>query len=155
MASEDHYHSPFNTNDNIQEVHYEAPACLQKNLSGSVYISNGPVYQTPVENILRLDSRLRYNGHSPTGGHERYKPGEYSPQHSSSSENSSNRRSENGLQKNENFYCNEFTTRDLQYNVGTFDTRLETTFLNRGGGVGENKSQSQLNQNESNKNVNR
>ena len=41
MDSEDHYHSPYDTHDVDSDAHYEAPTCLKRNPSGSLFIPPG------------------------------------------------------------------------------------------------------------------
>ena len=41
MDSEDHYHSPYDTHDLDSDAHYEAPSCLKRNPSGSLFIPSG------------------------------------------------------------------------------------------------------------------
>ena len=41
MDSEDHYHSPYDTHDIDSDAHYEAPSCLKRNPSGSLFIPTG------------------------------------------------------------------------------------------------------------------
>ena len=110
MDSEDHYHSPYDTHEVEGEAHYEAPSCLKRNPSGSLFIPSGDS-ASPGEKTLPLESRLRYTaGYSP---HHTSRP--YSPQHSSSTASS----------------------REPQphvYNVGTLGTRLGNTLLSRTGG---------------------
>jgi len=162
MDSEDHYHSPFeNDPDGIHEGHYEAPSCLRRNPSGSIFISNGPTDPSPGDSTLPLEARLRYAGtysphHTGTMG-ERVverggRQGAYSPQPSSNTSSSSTNRQEN-------LYSN--AAGGSQYNVGTIGTRLGTTLLNRGG-VGASGavvvgggSPARSPQNESYKNINR
>ena len=129
MDSDDHYHSPYDMNDPECNDHYEAPSCLRRNPSGSIFIPTGPSDPCLGENTLPLDSRLRHNAYSP---HHTSRQGAYSPQHSSTS-SSSNRQSDNN-HRQENVYSN--ASCGSQYNVGTLGTRLGTTLLNRGGVAG-------------------
>ena len=43
MDSEDHYHAPYDTHDarGDSDAHYEAPSCLKRNPSGSLFIPSG------------------------------------------------------------------------------------------------------------------
>ena len=41
MDSEDHYHSPYDTHELDSDQHYEAPTCLKRNPSGSLFIPSG------------------------------------------------------------------------------------------------------------------
>ena len=148
MDSEDHYHSPYDTNDLDCDAHYEAPTCLKRNPSGSLFIPSGPTDPSPGEKTLPLDSRLRYNAYSP---HHTIRQGAYSPQHSSTS-SSSNRQSEtvyNSNRAQENTYSNANSN---VYNVGTLGTRLGSTLLSRGG-VGGNSSPARSPHNETYKNL--
>ena len=45
MDSEDHYHSPYDTHDLDSDAHYEAPSCLKRNPSGSLFIPSGEAPQ--------------------------------------------------------------------------------------------------------------
>ena len=117
MDSEDHYHSPYDTHEVEGEAHYEAPSCLKRNPSGSLFIPSGDS-ASPGEKTLPLESRLRYTaGYSP---HHTSRPGAYSPQHSSSTASSSR---EPGREAGHSHV----------YNVGTLGTRLGNTLLSRTG----------------------
>ena len=41
MDSEDHYHSPYDNHELDSDQHYEAPTCLKRNPSGSLFIPPG------------------------------------------------------------------------------------------------------------------
>ena len=45
MDSEDHYHSPYDTHELDSDQHYEAPTCLKRNPSGSLFIPSGVLSQ--------------------------------------------------------------------------------------------------------------
>ena len=135
MDSEDHYHSPYDTHELEGDAHYEAPSCLKRNPSGSLFIPSGDAISlsdrqiltvcsgpgdstSPGEKTLPLESRLRYTaGYSP---HHTSRPGAYSPQHSSSTASSSR---EPGREAGHSHV----------YNVGTLGTRLGNTLLSRTG----------------------
>ena len=124
MDSEDHYHSPYDTHELDSDAHYEAPSCLKRNPSGSLFIPAGPAgdSSSPGEKTLPLESRLRYSttsGYSPHHHHQR--AGAYSPQHSTSTASSS--RPEQAREVGQS----------QVYNVGTLGTRLGNTLLSRAG----------------------
>ena len=55
MDSEDHYHSPYDTHDVESDAHYEAPTCLKRNPSGSLFIPSGTCLLT-----LTLDIEMSF-----------------------------------------------------------------------------------------------
>ena len=125
MDSEDHYHSPYDTHELDSDAHYEAPSCLKRNPSGSLFIPAGPAgdSSSPGEKTLPLESRLRYSttsGYSPHH-HQHQRAGAYSPQHSTSTASSS--RPEQAREVGQS----------QVYNVGTLGTRLGNTLLSRAG----------------------
>ena len=59
MDSEDHYHSPYDTHELDSDQHYEAPTCLKRNPSGSLFIPSGedrPSMITKKGSYLNLNS---------------------------------------------------------------------------------------------------
>ena len=56
MDSEDHYHSPYDTHDIDSDAHYEAPTCLKRNPSGSLFIPSGD-YKSQIILIYVVSSR--------------------------------------------------------------------------------------------------
>jgi hypothetical protein len=110
MDTEDNYNSPFDHHDIDSDAHYEAPSCLKRNPSGSLFI---PSSVNESENTLPLESRIKHSAYSPHHTLRSYSPPDSSKVSS----------------RHENAYTNSTSV----YNVGSLGTRLGNTLLSRGG----------------------
>jgi len=120
MDNEDNYNSPYDDHNIDGEALYEAPTCLKRNPSGSLFIPSGSP-NSPGESTLPLESRIKHSAYSP---HHTLRA--YSPHDESSSSRAGN------------LYTNSSSV----YNVGSLGTRLGNTLLSRGGVAGGSPARS-------------